>query len=240
MTTLDGILNRRVMIEQPATGYRVAVDTVFLAAAVPAQTGNRILDLGCGVGGAMLSVACRVPEITGIGTEIQPDLVELCRRNIERNTFASGLEVRQADIAHLPSELRESFDHALMNPPYHEEARHDASPNAIKRTANTEKTGGLSVWVAAASGALRTSGTLTLIHRADRGAEIISLLQPAFGAIELIPLLPKTGAEAKRIIIRASKNAAFSVHSGPSLILHTPEGGYTDEAEAILRHCQAL
>ena len=261
MTTLDGILNRRVWLEQPANGFRVAIDTVLLAAAVPAHAGDRILDLGCGVGGAMLCVACRVPDITGIGIEIQPELVELCRRNLARNGFASGLEVRQSDIASftkntvipanagiqrsasarpIAKDDANNFDHALMNPPYHEESRHDASPNTIKRIANTETTNDLCIWIDAAAAALKQSGTLTLIHRADRQDEILNLLQNTFGEIEILPLLPKANTATKRIIIRARKGAASSVRILPTLVLHKPEGGYTNEAEAVLRHCKAL
>ena len=240
MTTLDGILNRRVLLEQPAKGYRVAIDTVFLAAAVPAQAGDKILDLGCGVGGAMLSVACRVPQITGTGLEIQPDLVELCQRNISRNSFASGLKVLQADLSHLPPVLQACFDHALMNPPYHEEAKHDASANAIKRTANTEKEGDLAVWIDAATLALKQTGTLTIIHRADRQEEIIRLLQTNYGNLEVICLRPKANTEAKRVIIRAYKYTPYTIHTHTPLILHKPEGGYSDEAENVLRHMKAI
>ena len=100
-TTLDGLLDRRVTLEQPAEGYRVAVDTVLLAAAVPIETGQKALDLGCGVGGAMLCLACRVPGITITGIEIQDELTQLCRANIARNTFATGLDVVQGDVARL-------------------------------------------------------------------------------------------------------------------------------------------
>ncbi|MGB9154127.1 MAG: methyltransferase [Alphaproteobacteria bacterium] len=239
-TTLDGILNHRVTLEQPASGYRIAVDTILLAAAVPALAGDRILDMGCGVGGAMLSLACRVAGVIGLGLEIQSDLAALCRRNIERNIFASGLDVRHSDVTQLPPDLHGLFDHALINPPYHEEATHDVSRDAIKRTANTEKTGDLGLWINSAAFALKPSGTLTMIHRADRQEEILTHLQPAFGAITLLPLLPKKGEDPKRLILRARKDALYSVTQSHPLTLHKAEGGYTDSAEAALRHAQAL
>jgi len=148
--------------------------------------------------------------------------------------------VRQGDATQLPSDLRGSFDHALMNPPYHEEARHDVSADEIKRAANTEKTGDLALWIGSAATALKPSGTLTIIHRADRREEILSVLQNAFGDIEILPLLPRMGAEPKRIIIRARKDAFYSARECRVLVLHKDTGGYTDEAEEILRRCQAL
>jgi len=212
----------------------------LLAAAVPALTGDKILDVGCGVGGAMICLACRVPEIKGLGLEIVPELAELCHHNIGRNAFAAGLAVRREDATSLPPDLRGGFDHVLMNPPYHEEKRHDASPNNIKHAANIEKTGDLALWVDSATSALKPFGTLTMIHRADRCDEILSLLKKYFGDIGILPLLPKTGAKPKRIILRARKDAIFSVKEYRPLVLHKNDGVYTAEAETILRECQAL
>jgi len=239
-STLDGILNHRVQLEQPATGYRVAIDTILLAAATPVLAGDRILDMGCGVGGAMLSVACRVIGLAGLGVEIQTDLLDFCRRNIARNNFASGLDVRAGDITTLLNEEKGAFDHVLANPPYHDEARHDVSDDKVKRLANSEKPGDIALWISSAALALKPAGTFTLIHRADRRDEILSLLQNAFGEIEILSLLPKEGAKAKRVIFRARKGAVLSLRESRPLVLHKGDGAYTDEAEAILRHCQAL
>ena len=237
-TTIDGLLNRRVLLEQPAEGYRVAVDTVFLAAAVPALAGDRIMDLGCGVGGAMLALACRVAGVKGVGIDIQPELIDLCRRNIGRNIFASGLEAYVGNATSLFA--RDKFDHVLMNPPYHEESRHDVSDNSIKYLANAEKEGDLNLWISAAAAVLDTGGVLTMIHRADRRSEILSILQKNFGGMEIMHLLPKIGAEAKRVIVRARKDAFFSIRECRPLVLHREDGGYTEEADEILRSAQAV
>lgn len=234
-TTLDGILNGRVALEQPVKGYRVAIDTVLLASAVPALRGDRILDLGCGVGGAMICVAARVAGVEGLGLDVQGELVALAYRNIKRNDFASGLEAKVGDATSLPSELRGTFDHVLMNPPFHSENGHDVSPDKSKRMANTEKEGDLSLWLRSAEAALKTSGTLTLIHRADREADILLFLGPSFGEIDLLPLLPKESATPKRLIVRARKNAPLVNKRCNPLILHKDPGGYTEEAEALLR-----
>ena len=46
----NSLLDGRVRLRQPLDGYRAAIDPVFLAAAVTAESGERLLDLGCGVG----------------------------------------------------------------------------------------------------------------------------------------------------------------------------------------------
>jgi len=238
-TTCDGLLDKRVTIEQPKDGYRVAVDTVLLAAAVPAKAGQTAFDLGCGVGGTMLCLATRIPGISITGIEIQKELAELCAVNIARNKFAM-LDVRCADATSLPDDLVSIFDHALINPPYHDEARHDISAIAQKRMANTEREGDLVRWITSAAKALKPSGLLTLIHRADRQAEIEALLGVAFGAFEVLPILPKAGAAPRRVIMRAHKGGKDAVQLCRNLVLHQADGRYTQEAEAVLRHMKAL
>ncbi|MDR3450234.1 MAG: methyltransferase [Alphaproteobacteria bacterium] len=237
-TTIDGLLNRRVTLEQPAKGYRVAIDTVLLAASVPARAGEFILDIGCGVGGASLCVACRVPGLNGLGIDIQAGLVTLFRRNIAANKFATGFEAQEADITQSrPSGL---FDHVLMNPPFHEEARHDVSPDPVKQTANSQMATDLGLWIIAGMAALKKGGTLSLIHRSSRLEEILEHLRKDFGAAEILPLLPRRGEGPKRLIIRAQKGGVFAPRPCLPLVLHKEEGGYTEAADAILRECQPL
>jgi tRNA1(Val) A37 N6-methylase TrmN6 len=42
------------------------------------------------------------------------------------------------------------------------------------------------------------------------------------------------------VLVRARRADGLRRHEAPPLVLHRPDGGYTDEAEAILRHGQAL
>ena len=59
---MDSLLGGQVALWQPADGYRVAIDTVLLAAAVRVGPGARVLELGSGVGAASLCVANRVAD----------------------------------------------------------------------------------------------------------------------------------------------------------------------------------
>src|SRR5215510_9229577 len=87
-TTLDTVLGGRVMLNQPALGYRVAIDPILLAAACPAEPGETIADLGCGVGTAALCLARRVADVRCVGVDLQPELADLANRNAEENGLA--------------------------------------------------------------------------------------------------------------------------------------------------------
>jgi tRNA1(Val) A37 N6-methylase TrmN6 len=81
---------------------------------------------------------------------------------------------------------------------------------------------------------------VTAILPPDQLPLALQALAPQGQGAEIIPLWPKPGAAAKRIIIRTRMNskAPLQLHAG--LLLATTAGKPTPEAEAVLRHGQAL
>lgn len=234
--TEDALLGGRVRLLQPRRGYRIAIDAVLLAAAVDARSGSAVLDLGAGVGAVGLCLMARVPGCRVVGIELQPTLVELARRNAVLN----GVEERMRTLIHdlaapLPADLG-SFDHVATNPPYLAAAVADPSPDPIKALATVESSANLGRWLAVATGAAKSAGTLLTIHRSDRLEEIEKeLARLGWGEIAVKRLPP-----APRVLIRAHRSEALRRHETQPLTLHRAGGGYTDEAEAILRHGQPL
>ena len=134
-----------------------------------------------------------------------------------------------------------------MNPPYLEGGKHLRSPHPEKATAmghqesgHAENTYSLKQWIDAAHFNLKSNGSMTIIHRADCVDTILRDMGKRFGAVELIPLWPKLGVNAKRVIIRAIKDrrSPMTLHAG--LTLHDEEGEYTPEANDILREAKGL
>lgn len=239
--TTDALLDGRVTLRQPATGYRVAIDPVLLAAAVPAQAGESVLDAGCGVGAAALCLAARVDAITIDGLEVDARLVALARENAGANRFGERVSFHAGDLEQPPPALApRRFDHVMTNPPHLEAARTQASPRPTKARAHVEGRLDLGGWLIACLRLLRPRGGLTLIHRADRLDHILAALHGRAGAIVIMPLWPKAGRPAKRVILRAVKGAGGRAGLLPGLVLHENDGGYTPAAEAILRQGGAL
>ena len=85
-----------------------------------------------------------------------------------------------------------------------------------------------------------SGGGLTLIHRADRLAEILGALEGRFGALAVRPLYPREGMPATRILVSGRRDSRAPLAILPGLVLHRPEGGFTARAEAILRAGQGL
>ena len=239
--TEDRLLGGRVVLVQPSSGYRAAIDPVLLAAAALVDAGQRVVDLGCGVGAAALCLAARVDGCALWGLERQPDRAVLARDNAARNGVADRLTVVEGEVAALPASLPpQNFDHVISNPPYMADGIGTLPECSGRMSANWEGETGLSVWLAAARRLLRPKGWLTLVHRADRVDELCAMLHPAFGAVTLIPLWPKAGRPARRIIVRARLAARSPAVIHPGLVLHDDAGGFTDSAEAVLRGAQPL
>lgn len=239
--SVDTILDGSVKITQPTTGYRVAIDPILLAAAVPLQNNAKILDVGCGIGTAGLCVLARAQKnniaIGGLtGVDSQKLLVELAEENKALNKFNVPIQFIHADIAAQNELLQlQSFDHILTNPPYLSAASADPSPDPMKAAANVESSADLKTWIAFCAAHLKPKGTLTMIHRADRLAEIISLLPPPEWNAVIVPLWPKIGVAAKRVIIQAARGQGSQTRVLPGLVLHAEDGSYTAEAQNIIR-----
>lgn len=236
LLTEDALLGGRVRLLQPRKGYRVAVDAVLLAAAVEAGPDARILDLGAGVGAAGLCIASRIAGCQILGVELQPLLAELAERNAALNGLGDRVRTIVHDLAApLPGDVK-GFDHVVTNPPYLAAAVADLPPDASKALATVESSATLARWLEVAVGALKPGGTLTLIHRNDRLDEIAGHLERlGWGDIAIKPLTP-----SKRVLVRARHAVPPARRLMAPLVLHRPEGGYTDQAEAILRHGEPL
>ena len=83
-----------------------------------------------------------------------------------------------------------------------------------------------------------SGGFFTAIIRADRTPEALAALGQR--GIHLLPLWPRTGLAAKRVILMARKGSRAPFALLPGLVLHEADGAYTAEADAILREGAAL
>jgi len=235
-TSQDRVLDGRVSLTQPLRGYRAGLDAALLAAACDAQPGQRVIEAGCGAGGALLAAAVRRAGARFTGVERDPDALQLAQANIATNGLGERVEALAGDVATRFSALKLApFDAALANPPFFDD------PDALRAPA-PEKAGawmaddGLATWVQFLLKAVREGGTITVIHRADRLGDLLALLAPKAGSVQVRPIHPFADQPAKRVLVRAVKTGKAPLRLLPALVLHDRDGGkHSEEAEAILR-----
>lgn len=237
--TEDKFLGGQLMLMQPRDGYRAGVDPVFLAASIAAHEGENVLDLGCGAGAAALCLGTRVPGLRLVGVERQESYADLARMNAFDNDV--DMDVFTADLAALPPEVKEeSFDHVIMNPPYHLRDRSTTSDDAGRAQALFEDTP-LATWIDAATRRLKPRGYMTMIQKAERLPEILAAMDERLGSILVKPLAPREGRAAVLVLVQARKGGRGAFRLATPLILHdgTEHVGdsesYRREVSAILR-----
>lgn len=231
--SVDDFLGGAIRLIQPRGGYRVSMDTVMLAAAVPAKTGETVLEGGVGTGGAALCLARRLEGVHVEGVDLQEAMVHAARRNILFNDLSDRVSVRKGDIREREG-VEARYDHVMMNPPYLAAGKALRPPEAGKGQAHMDENGTLKDWVRFALFHTKIKGTITIVFRADRLDELIAELRGRVGDLALFPLWPRQGQPAKRMIVQGRKGTQGAARLLPGLALHGDAERYTEAAQAVL------
>jgi tRNA1(Val) A37 N6-methylase TrmN6 len=238
----DAVLGGRLQLRQPKRGHRVGHDAILLAAASGGRAGEMAVDLGSGVGAAGLALAARVPGLNVTLVEIDEALCALAADNARLNGLVSRVQTILADAENpaaigLPSGAAERV---LMNPPFNDPYRHNVPSDPGRRLAYVGGPAMLARWVATAAWLLKPQGVLTLIWRAEGLPDVLSALAKEFGAIGVLPVLPRVGSPAIRVLVRAMKGAQASQMDYPGLVLNDAQGQPSAATEAVLRGGEML
>ena len=235
-TTESHLLGGRVKVMQPQTGYRIGMDGALLAAACAGLPKVKTaLELGCGVGGALLSLKMRCPALTLTGIEREADYAPLARENVRLNAL-TGMTIIEGDIgAGFKSFELARCDLVFSNPPYFDDPDTLRAPHEAKRPAWIADDG-LATWLDFAQAAVVDQGHIVFIHRADRLTDILSGLSKKCGSFVVRPILPFADKDAKRVLVRAQRLGKAPLRLLPPLVLHDNGARkHTPEVEAILR-----
>jgi tRNA1(Val) A37 N6-methylase TrmN6 len=217
--TEDAFLGGKLHLRQLKSGHRAGHDAILLAAATSARSGDRVVDLGAGVGAAGLALAKRLAGIDLVLVEIDETLAELARGNAVANAIAADVVV--LDVMSAAAEfaaaglIADSVDVVLMNPPFNDAVRHRASPDKAREMAHVATGATLEGWIHAARRILKSGGVLTLIWRAD-------------GVVDL-PASP-----AIRVLVRAIKGGKAPLRMHAALILNSEAATPNPQVQDVL------
>jgi tRNA1(Val) A37 N6-methylase TrmN6 len=241
--TEDAVLGGRLHLRQPRRGHRVGHDAILLAAATSGAYGEQAVDFGAGIGSAGLAVAKRIPGLRVTLVEVDKALCELARQNAIVNRLEERVRVLERDVTRpdlfsLQGLSPGEADRVLMNPPFNDAAS-NVSPDPARERAHAAQPDTLERWLAAASRALRPSGVLTLIWRADGLNDVLATLAQHFAGVTVLPVHPRPSMPAIRILIRAVR-APHPLALLPGLELNDAQGRPSGAAEAVLRGGEVL
>lgn len=240
--TVDAFHRGDFVLVQPRRGHRAGTDAMMLAASVPSSFSGRLADLGAGAGAAGLAVASRCPAAHVVLVERSPEMARHARLTLAHGANArirDRATVIEADVT-LTGKARRTagladagFDFALMNPPFNE-GRDRASPDGLRRDAHVMEDGLFESWLRTAAAIVRPRGGLALIARPRSLPAILAAMDRRFGDARIVPVQPRAGEPAIRIVVRAVRGSRAALSLMPALVIHEAQGdGFRADADAI-------
>ncbi len=237
--SLDAILSGKIRLIQPRLGYRFSVEAILLARFASVKPRDAVLDLGAGCGVIALTIAAlhRVREVTAV--EIQPDMAAIVSRNAAlngvKNVRSICADLRARKIADLEPN---SFDLVTANPPFFALRRGRESPHHSRRVARGESEATIDDFVRAARRFARNGGRAAFVFAASRLAELIATMRANRLEPKRIRFVhARVDLPAAAVLIEARSGAGAEVVIEPPLVLYDRDGGYSDEARALLESC---
>ena len=238
--TRDAFLGGRLTLSQPRHGFRAGLDSVLLGAAV-SRGRSSLLDLGAGVGTAGLVALALNPDLVAMLAERDGDTADLAADNIAANGLAARASLARVDIT-APGPQRvaaglmaDHFAAVIANPPYFE-AGTGTAPAAARRAARHMPAEALDRWVRTAAATAAPGGEVIFIYPAQGLPTLLASLDARFGALSVLPLLPREGEAASRVLIRGVKGSRAPLQLLASRALHRAEGrDFLPAFDAIFR-----
>jgi tRNA1(Val) A37 N6-methylase TrmN6 len=244
--THDAFLDGRLVVAQPARGFRAGLDSVLLGAAVAAGAGP-LLDLGAGAGTAALVALTLDTGRTATLVERDPGLAALAADNAEANGFADRADVLVLDLTTAGAVRRaagleaDRYATVIANPPYFAAGQGTPSPEHGRAAARHMSASALDLWVRTAAASAAPGGEVVFILPARGLAALLAAFDARFGALTVLPLSPRPGEPASRVLVRGIKGSRAPLTLLPGRPVHLAGGeAFTPEMEAILRGRERL
>ncbi|KKB10890.1 hypothetical protein VE25_15655 [Devosia geojensis] len=238
--THDAFLGGRLTVSQPRNGFRAGLDSVLLGAAVRIGT-QTLLDLGAGVGAAGLVALAHDDGLSATLVERDAQMLALAEANIEANGFTTRARTILLDVTAKGAERSaaglgsDSYGAVIANPPFFDAAAgtRAAAPRADARHMDE---GALDLWVRTAATSAAPGGEIVFVYPAAGLGPLLAAFDQRFGAITILPLCPRPGEPASRVLARAVKGSRAPLTLLASRPIHADAGrAFTPEFDAILK-----
>lgn len=161
---------------QSPTEFKLTRDALLLSGFATVHAGDRVCDLGCGVGSLLIGLAARCKGLTLDGVEVRDAAAALCRENLIRNGLVGTVVTGDLTCRHevLPWG---GYELVVANPPYFPPGTGLSSPDSAKATARTEGTYTVAAACEAAGRLCKFGGRFALCLRPERLPELFAALQ---------------------------------------------------------------
>jgi tRNA1Val (adenine37-N6)-methyltransferase len=235
-TTMDSLLQGRLKILQKKKGFRFSIDAAILAHHVRLKGPSVAVDLGTGCGIIPLILALKAPSAHIHGIEIQNDLAELARRNVQLNCMEDCITIVTADMKDFRSYLTPgTVDVVFSNPPYRKLLSGRINPDPEKAVARHEIKASVSDVLAAADGLLRPAGRLVVVYPAARLVDLVTQMRGRkLEPKQLRMVHSRESSEAVLAVVEAVKGGSPALKVEAPLVIYGSDEEYTEEVREMI------
>ena len=208
----------------------------FLLSAFPRLRPHlRVCDLGAGTGLLGLLLLQRQRQLSVTGVEIQAEALALARRAAAVNGLTDRLSFQLGDLRQIRSLLPAGgFDLVVCNPPYYPLGGGKLPAAKPLQAARSETSCSLADVCRAAAHLLRWGGTLCLVHKPERLADLCCCLRESgLEAKRLRPVCSRPGAAPSLILAEGRRGGRPGLTAEPPLYLQNADGSPSRELDAI-------
>ncbi|MBE7075556.1 MAG: methyltransferase domain-containing protein [Clostridiales bacterium] len=222
---LEDLQYKGLKIIQNKNLYNFTGDSVVLANFVKGK--NLAIEIGAGSGVISILVAAKTNIEKILAFEIQPEMQNLCKKNIELNSLQEKITLVSDDVKNFEKYISAgSVDVVFSNPPYFKETNFVQSK--VKKIAKEEVCLPLEILTKVASKMLKVGGSFYCCYTAERICEMISSCKKNKLTIKELFFTENGKGEVKLALFKAVKGGKEGVKIYPNLVTNEENGNYLE------------
>ena len=238
--TRDAFLGGRLTLSQPGNGFRAGLDSVLLGAAV-GEGRRTLLDLGCGVGTAGLAALVHQANLNATLADRNADMLALASINAEQNGLVERTTIIEADVTAKGADrlaagiVDNGYDTVIANPPFFVDGAGTLATDSGRAGSRHMDAAALDLWIKTAASAAKSGGEIIFIYPTESLTTLLAGFEQRFGAVTMLPLSPRPGQAATRVLIRGIMGSRAPLTLLASRVLHDEGRAFMREFDAIFR-----
>ncbi len=238
MERLDDLNIKERKILQNTDYFLFGIDTVILANNVKCKSQDIVMDFCTGTAVIPIIIDAKRECKKLIGIELQEEMYNLAKRNVELNSLCDRIDVLNLDIADVKSIRKylldkygtESVSVITCNPPYKEVGTGLKINCNVKNIAKNEIKCNLETVFKSAASLLKSRGKLYMVHKPERIADLISIARKYNMELKSMRLMqPDITKRASIVLLEYVKDGGNECKIEPTLIEFDEKLNYTKD-----------
>ncbi len=225
-------------------GYRIiqnpdrfcfGMDAVLLSDFAKVKEGDKVLDFCTGNGIIPILMEAKTKAARFQALEIQKESADMARRSVALNHLEEKIEIITGDVKEAEQYFEAaSFQAVTCNPPYMIGHHGLVNPESPKAVARHEILCTLEDIIMQSARVLVPGGSLYMVHRPFRLAEIMTtLMKYKLEPKRMRLVYPFVDKEPNMVLLQATKGGKSRISVEKPLIVYEKPGVYTQEVMAL-------